>query len=114
MGSSHLPVFGTLTWSIKKDIQEVQRLEPDPGTVMVGKHFVSKSIRSIILDCIHSNKRTCHSNYMHSLTKRHFWQPFMNDDIKEFVAVCTTCAHHKGGNQPPVSLLQSLPSPGHP
>ncbi|XP_037551206.1 serine/threonine-protein phosphatase 2A regulatory subunit B'' subunit alpha [Nematolebias whitei] len=58
-------VVGSLTWSIEKDILEAQKTEPDPGTGVAR---------------------------MLALTKRHFWWPSMNEDIKNYVAACPTCA----------------------
>lgn len=87
-------------------------MEPDTSTRPTGNLFVQYSMRSKVLHWLHTNKLSCHpgTSYMLSLAKRHFWWPTMNQDAKEFVAACTTCARNKTGNQPPTGLLQPLPT----
>lgn len=48
------------------------------------------------------------------LTKRHFWWPNKNKDVKDFVAACSTCARNKNNNKPPAGRLLPLPSPSRP
>lgn len=51
---------------------------------------------------------------MLSFIKGHFWWYQMNQDIKEYVAACSTSAQNKLGNQSPVGLLQPSPTPSRP
>ena len=46
--------------------------------------------------------------------RQRFWWPKMVDDVRSFIAACSTCACNKTSNQPPVGLLQPLPVPKRP
>lgn len=92
------------------DLEMTEKLEklnkePHPGTGPPERLFIPEAIQSIAL--VHTSNFSCHpgANRMVSFAKRLFWWPTMNDDIKEFVAACPTCAHNKSNDQPPVEVL---------
>lgn len=81
----------------------------------MGTLFVPSTVRSQVITWLHANKifypRVLH---MLSSAKKLFWWSSMTQDIKEFVATCSTCTKNKPGNQLPAGLLQPLPTPSRP
>lgn len=112
----HTCIVGTLTWYIKKEVREAHKDEPDPSSEPPVILYVPMSMRSKVLEWLHTNKLFCHPGTSHllCLAKTHFWWSTINPDVKAFVTACTTCARNKTGNQPPDGLLQPLPTPSHP
>lgn len=108
--------IGSLTWRIENEIREAQQAEPDPGTGPPNRLFVPTSVRSRILEWAHTARFSCHPgiNRMLHFTKRYFWLPTLQSDIKEYVLGCPPCAQNKSRHQPPSGLLQPLPTPGRP
>ena len=44
-------------------------------------------------------------------TKRYYYWPGMDEDVRAFVQTCPVCQRAKGSNQKPLGLLQPLPIP---
>lgn len=98
-----------MTWTIEKDIREAQLNKHDPSTGPPERLFISVG-EGKVLDLIHTSNIICRPDINHKLffTKRHFWWPSLNNDIKEFIVARPTCAQNESSNQPPVGLLQPL------
>lgn len=109
-------VVGALTWEISNSIREALLEQPDPGSGPPNRQFVPNSVRSQVLQWVHSSRFANHpgANRTLSLLRRHFWSPTMDKDTKEYVAACTTCARNKASHQKPAGLLQPLPIPSRP
>ena len=105
-----------LSWGIEKVVRDAQLLQPDPGNGPANCLFVPDSVRSQVLQWIHTSPFACHPGYKRTLEllKRHFFWPKMDQDTREFVAACTTCARSKASHRAPSGLLHPLPIPGRP
>lgn len=109
-------VIGALTWDIESTVRQAQRREPDPGNGPPNRLFVPEAARSEVLQWSHSSKLTCHPGINRTLswTKRHFWWPSLDPDVREFVRACAICSRNKSTHKAPSGLLQPLPVPGRP
>uniref|UniRef100_A0A3P9ICQ0 Gypsy retrotransposon integrase-like protein 1 n=1 Tax=Oryzias latipes TaxID=8090 RepID=A0A3P9ICQ0_ORYLA len=48
------------------------------------------------------------------LLRRRFFWPSMDDDVRQYIAACTTCARAKSSNSPPAGHLHPLSTPSRP
>lgn len=100
---------------IEREVREAQINEPDPGTGPPRRLFVPTSVVRKVLQWIHISKFACHPGIGRTLllTKKHFWWPIMDRDIKDYVIAFSICTCNKNNNQP-AGLLLPLPALGRP
>lgn len=68
-------VVAALTWEIERTITRALQTEPDPGNGPPNRLFVPESVRSEVLQWVHTSRFACHPGIGRtlSLLKRHFW-----------------------------------------
>ena len=93
-------------WEIETLIREAQLTEPDPGIGPTNRIFVPVSVRSQVLQWVHTSRFACHPGI--------FLWPTMDADNRAFVAACTVCARGKSSHRLSAGLLRPLPVPGNP
>ncbi|XP_035265328.1 uncharacterized protein LOC118223192 [Anguilla anguilla] len=109
-------IVAAVTWEIESVIKKAQQSQPDPRTRLDRCLFVPDSVRSQVLQWVHSSKLACHPGINRTLflLRRNFWWESMGADARSFVLACTVCACSKTSHQPPAGLLHPLPIPGRP
>uniref|UniRef100_A0A3P9HCQ1 Gypsy retrotransposon integrase-like protein 1 n=1 Tax=Oryzias latipes TaxID=8090 RepID=A0A3P9HCQ1_ORYLA len=107
---------GNLTWDIESRVQQAQGEKPSTVNCPPGTLFVPQRLRSDVITWGHSSKIACHGGVHRTLLllKRRFFWPSMENDVRDYVAACSTCARAKASNSPPVGHLHPLPTPSRP
>ncbi|XP_031415817.1 uncharacterized protein LOC116218392 [Clupea harengus] len=109
-------LVGAVSWGIERRVQRALQKESSPEDCPTNCLFVPRSVRSEVLQWGHSSSLACHAGIRRTMAclRQRFWWPKMVDDVRSFIAACSTCACNKTSNQPPVGLLQPLPVPKRP
>ena len=109
-------LVGAVSWGIERRVQRALQKESSPEDCPANCLFVPRSVRSEVLQWGHSSSLACHAGIRRTMAclRQRFWWPKMVDDVRSFIAACSTCACNKTSNQPPVGLLQPLPVPKRP
>lgn len=109
-------VVAAVSWEIKNIIKDAQKTQPDPGLGPPDRLFVPDSVRSEVLQWVHTSRFTCHpgANRTLSLLQRYFWWPSMDKDTRSYVSACQVCARGKASHSQPSELLQPLQIPSRP
>lgn len=109
-------VIAAVTWEIEKRIRDAPGSQTVPAGLPPHRLFVPPAMRSEVLLWAHSSRLTCHpgAQRTRSFLARRFWWPSIEQDVKEFVGACTTCAQNKTSRAPPAGTLQPLPTPRRP
>lgn len=109
-------IVANVCWEIEAKIKEAQNTEPDPGNGPANCLYVPSSVRSQVLQWVHTARFFCHPgvNRTLHLLKRQFWWPSMDSDARNYVLACSICARGKASHQPTAGLLQPLPIPSRP
>jgi len=107
---------GVVTWEITDLINSALASEPDPGNGPPNRTYVPSSVRSRLIQWMHTAKFSAHPGMSRTiaLISRRFWWPTLHKDVKEYVLACSTCARNKTSHQPPSGLLHPLPVPTRP
>uniref|UniRef100_A0A3P9JJ12 Gypsy retrotransposon integrase-like protein 1 n=1 Tax=Oryzias latipes TaxID=8090 RepID=A0A3P9JJ12_ORYLA len=107
---------GNLTWDIEARVQQAQGEKPDNTNCPSDTLFVPDRLRSNVITWGHSSKIACHGGVRRTLMllNRRFYWPSMEDDVREYVAACNTCARAKSSNSPPAGHLHPLSTPSRP
>ena len=109
-------VVAAISWEIEAAVRGAQRDQPDPGNGPANRLFVPDSVRSQVLQWVHTSRFACQPGFNHtlSLLKRNFWWATMEADTRAYVSACTVCAQSKASHRPSAGLLRPLPVPGRP
>lgn len=109
-------VVAAVSWEIKNTIKDAQKTQPDPGLGPPDRLFVPDSVRSEVLQWVHTSRFACHpgANRTLSLLQRYFWWPSMDKDTRSYVSACQVCARGKASHNHPSGLLQPLQIPSRP
>lgn len=110
-------VVGALTWTIERESERERSVRLRVWNSILAQalwepfSYHPPSDSRYRLGYTLTNCRHPGISCMLSSAKKHFWWLSMMQDVKEFVAACSTCARNKLGKQPPAGHLQPLLPP---
>ncbi|KAI2657297.1 Transposon Tf2-9 polyprotein [Labeo rohita] len=105
-----------IVWDLHRQLQEAASREPVPLGGPEGKLFVPSTMRSALLDSVHSSPGSGHpgSKRTLSLLRSRYWWPHMAREVSQHVRACSVCAMTNTPRQLPRGKLMPLPIPTHP
>ncbi|KAI2644548.1 Transposon Tf2-6 polyprotein [Labeo rohita] len=105
-----------IIWDLDRQLQESTSLEPVPPGGPEDKLYVPSSMRSALLDSVHSSPGSGHpgSKRTLSLLRSRFWWPQMASEVSQHVRACSVCAMTNTPRQLPCGKLVPLPIPTRP
>ncbi|KAL0157331.1 hypothetical protein M9458_048577, partial [Cirrhinus mrigala] len=105
-----------IIWDLDRQLQEATSLEPVPPGGPEDKVYVPSSMRSALLDSVHSSPGSGHpgSKRTLSLLRSRFWWPQMAREVSQHVHACSVCAMTNTPRQLPCGKLVPLPIPTRP
>lgn len=76
-------------------------------------HNVAAAAHPVAMNWVHTAMFSCHPGRGRtpSLIRRYFWWDTVDEDARDYVAACTTCAYYKNSTQHRTGLLQPLVTP---